>query len=177
MSGVGAFINLYHVWGLFGLVTAVTYGLQAYKEWRYNGGKWRAAPGEWFYAFAWFSRETIKDLGRLVQWMAQGFLGLPFDWRQTEWRSRTYSRLQVILLGITLGGVSRFLTAIYWSERNREWMGSPEACVLEMAAAPIFLAVLGDLHHHLTAWPERKHRVRLLAFVGLAWILFGAIGG
>jgi hypothetical protein len=39
------------------------------------------------------------------------------------------------------------------------------------------LAILGDINHHLTAWPDKRHRVRLIAVIAFAWVLFGAWQG
>ena len=177
MSGVGAFVHLYHVWGLFGLLTAVLFGQQGYKNWRASGGTWRTAPGEWIYATGWLTGETLRDIWRLFKWFGKAFVGLPLDWQQSEWRGRVYSRQQIILVGITLGGLSRFLTALYWSERNRDWMQYADSWMLQMATVPIVLAVLGDFHHHMTAWPNKLHRTRLVAVSALAWVVYGAFKG
>lgn len=177
MSGVGAFVHLYHIWGLFGLLTASLFGVQAYREWRKHGGTWRKAPGEWAYTLGWFFREALLDVGRFGKWAAMSFAGVPFNWGESPWQARKYTRQQVILIGITFGGMSRFLTALYWSEKNREWMNYAESWTIQMASAFVIMAIIGDLHHHMTAWPDKRHRVRLIVLVSLAWILFGTIRG
>lgn len=177
MSGVGAFVHLYHIWGVLGLLTAVLFGMQGHRLWRESGGNWRDAPREWAYAGGWSLRETIKDVGRFAGWVVNGFLSLPYTWRQTEWSGRSYPSRLIIFIGITCGGVSRFLTALYWAEKNRGWMTEVDPWVLEMAALPVILAVVGDLHHHRTAWPSKTYRVRLIALVAFVWVIIGAIRG
>ena len=177
MSGVGAFVHLYHVWGALGALTALLFGVEAYRGWRASGGTWASAPAEWFYTLRWVSAETVRDVGRLFKWMARGFFGLPFDWRQSAWGSRSYPRRQIILIGITMGGSSRLLTALYWAERNRDWMAHVDGGVIFAASFVILPAIIGDLHHHHTAWPGKQHRVRLILFTAFCWVLAGAFTG
>lgn len=175
MSAVDAFVHLYHVWGALGALTASLFGIEAYRGWRAAGGLWRTAPAEWFYTLRWVSGETLKDIGRLLEWIVRGFFGLPFTWEQGEWRGRSYPRRQVILIGITLGGMSRLCTALYWAERNREWMAHVDGSVIAFASAVILPAAIGDLLHHHTAWPEKRHRARVILVAAMLWVGIGAM--
>ena len=172
---IGAFVHLYHVGGVFGLLTAVLFGRLAYRGWRASGGTWRAAPGEWMYSARWTARETLRDLWRVFGWALSAFAMTPFAWHESERNGRKYPDRQIMLIGITLGGIARFLTAIYWSEKNVAWMQHVDSAAIMMAATPVLIAVAGDVHHHLTAWPDLRHRVRLLCIVALAWVLLGVM--
>lgn len=173
MSEVGAFVHLYHVWGLFGAITMLVYGTQAHASWRASGGSWASAPCEWLRFMGWTLRETVLDIFRcaIMPWR------LYDKWPESEWRGRSYPREQSILIGITLGGMGRMLTALYWSERNREWMQYADSWMIQMASAPVFCMIVGDLLHHFTAWRDEKHVPRLITAVALIWVLYGAIKG
>lgn len=175
MNAVNAFVHLYHVWGALGAITACLFGREAYRGWREAGGTWASAPGEWFYTLRWVSGETARDIARFASGALRGFLGIPFNWAETQWKGRIYPRRQVILIGITLGGTSRLLTALYWAERNREWMAHVDGTVIAFASAVILPAVIGDLFHHYTAWPEKRHRARMIMLAGCIWVLIGAL--
>lgn len=166
-----SFVNLYHVWGVFGLVTAVLYGRLSYRSWREAGGTWRRAPGEWLYALRWNSREMGMDVLYVFRWALAAMVGGPLGWRpERTYVGPGYQPRQIIALGVTLGGTARFLTAIYWSERNHDWMQHADASVLAQAAIPVMFAVCADVLNHYTAWPEARHRSRLLVFAALLWI-------
>lgn len=173
MSAVEGFVHLYHVWGFLGGLTAALFGLEAWRGWRTAGGTLRSAPGEWLYTLRFLSQETLFDSVRLVKWAVKSALGVPFVWEKAEWQGRSYPRRQVILIGITLGGLSRLMTALYWSERNRDWMTHVDASVIISASIVILPSILGDLHHQMTAWPSKQHRVRLLGLACLTWVLIG----
>lgn len=173
MSEVGAFIHLYHVFGLFGAITMLLFGRQAYRSWRASGGSWRSAPCEWLQFAGWTMRETVLDIVRcaIMPWR------LSHGWPESRWSGRSYPREQAILIGITLGGLGRMATALYWSERNRQWMEYADSWVIQMAAAPVCCMILGDFLHHTTAWPGRKHIPRLIAAFALAWVIYGSLKG
>lgn len=173
MSEVGAFIHLYHVWGLFGAITMVLYGAQAYKSWRDAGGTWATAPCEWLQFIWWTLRETVLDIARcaVMPWQANK------AWPESEWNGRSYPREQSILVGITLGGMGRMLTALYWSERNREWMQYADSWMIHMAATPVLAMIFGDMLHHTTAWQGKKHIPRLILAASFVWVMIGAVKG
>lgn len=176
MSAVEGFVHLYHVWGALGALTALLFGMEAHKSWRLAGGTWRSAPSEWLGFAAFATRETISDAYRFAKWTVRSFFGLPFDWGHGEWNGRAYPKRQAILIGITLGGLSRFLTALYWAEKNRDWMAHVDTSVIMFASAVIMPAIIGDLLHHTTAWPEKGHRARLIGLAALCWVFVGLIG-
>lgn len=169
---IGGFVHLYHIWGVFGLLTALLFGRLAYAGWREAGGRWRDAPGEWIGALSWSLRETVRDVSKLLGWATSAFVVTPFTWNDTVRESR-YPDRQIMLIGITLGGVARFLTALYWSEKNVAWMQRVDNTAIAMAATPVLIAIIGDVHHHLTAWPTQRHRVRLLCLVAAVWVAVG----
>jgi hypothetical protein len=169
---VGAFVHLYHIWGLFGAITACIFARQAYISWRASGGVWITAPCEWLYFIGWTLRETLFDLARCV--IAPWRNG---PWPQSDWSNRAYPREQSILIGIAMGGTGRMITALYWSETNRTWMTHADAWNLYAASAPVLLMILGDFLHHQTAWPNHRYRSRLLTVAALLWIATGAIKG
>lgn len=177
MSAVEGFVHLYHVWGMLGALTAVVFGREAWVGWREAGGTFRSAPREWAYALQHVSTEAARDVVRLFKWAGKSALGAPFIWETAQWRGRTYPRRQTILIGITLGGLSRMMTAMYWAERNRDWMEHTDMGVIVAASVVILPAVIGDLHHHMTAWPDKQHRVRLTALGSAAWVLYGLFFG
>lgn len=171
MSEVGAFIHLYHVWGLFGAITMLVFGRQAYRSWRASGGSWLSAPCEWLRFVGWTLREMVLDIVRVPFIPSR----LHEKWPESEWKGRSYPREQSILIGITLGGMGRMFTALYWSERNRNWMVHADDWMIQMAAAPVCCMIVGDFLHHTTAWHNQKHIPRLIAAFGLVWILVGAL--
>jgi hypothetical protein len=175
MNYVEGFVHLYHIWGALGFITAAMFGIEAHRSWRLAGGTWREAPYEWAYAGTHVARETFRDIGRLIKWTVGSFFGMPFTWESGEWQGRKYPRRQTILIGITLGGTSRFLTALYWAEKNRDWMTSADNSVIFIASFVILPAIIGDLHHHATAWPNKPHRVRLLALVCAIYVCIGLV--
>lgn len=168
---VEVFVNLYHVWGLFGLVTAVLYGRMTYRSWREAGGTWRRAPMEWLYSFHWNLREAAMDVLYIFRWALAAMAGGPLGWRpERAYMGPGYPPRQLIALGVTLGGSARFMTALYWSERNRDWMAHVDATVLAQAAVPVMFAVGADILHHYTAWPNSRYLSRLLIVAALLWI-------
>lgn len=172
---IGAFVHLYHVCGVFGLLTAFLFGRLAYMGWREAGGTWATAPREWCEAIAGAVRESMRDIGRVAGWALSSFLVTPLVWSADATRPSRYPDRQIMLIGITLGGIARFLTALYWSEKNITWMQHVDNSAILMAATPALIAIVGDVHHHLTAWPRHRHRVRLLCIVALAWVLIGVM--
>lgn len=176
MSAVEGFVHLYHVWGILGAITAALFGLEAWRGWRVSGGTFRSAPSEWLYALRFSFREALFDCARLALWAGKSATGVPFVWENAEWQSRSYPRRQIILIGITLGGLSRMMTALYWSERNRDWMAHVDISVIFAASIVIFPAIIGDLYHQMTAWPNKHHRARLLGLACFAWVFAGMMG-
>lgn len=169
---VDSFIHLYHVWGMFGLVTALLYGRVTYRSWREAGGTWQRAPSEWLYAAKWNTHELARDTLYMFRWALAALTGGPLGWREEmAYAAPGYPPRQLVALGVTLGGVARFLTALYWSERNREWMQYADASMMISAALPVLFAVCADTLHHCTAWPEARHRVRLMALLAFLWIV------
>ena len=168
---VDSFIHLYHVWGMFGLMTAFLYGRLAYRSGREAGGTWRRAPGEWLYAAKWNTHELLRDTLYMFRWALAALTGGPLGWRpEGEYSGPGYPPRQVISLGVTLGGVSRFLTALYWSEKNRAWMQYAGTSVILSASLPVLFAVCADILHHYTAWPTARYRSRLMVLAAVLWI-------
>ncbi|MEO1169914.1 MAG: hypothetical protein AAFW97_14510 [Pseudomonadota bacterium] len=170
MSSVSAFVHLYHVWGVFGLITAIIYGRSAYQCWREDGGTFGNAPREIGGAGKHAAVETVRDWGRFVRWFFAGLTGIAYHWPETS-RKRVYSRDLTLLLGITLGGVSRAFTAAYWAEANTAWM--TEATVW-VPSIPIIAAIWADSKHQVTAWPDKPWRARLILSVAVVWIIAGS---
>lgn len=182
MSYVSAFVHLYHVWGVWGLITALIFGTQAHRNWRAAGGRWRDIPRDVGTALGQGVKQSLLDFWRLLRWFAAGLIGIALKRgdaglpeidlffpgpEQSRW-----PRNQTLLLGITLGGASRLFTALYWSEANTQWMG--EASVL-IPSIPIVMAVMADTNHQFTAWPNRPWIARMLLVVAVSWILFGLL--
>ena len=173
MNWIEGFVHLYHVWGIWGAVTALIYGPSAWRSWRENGGTFSSLASEYAGAVAYQSRELVFDVVRVTVGIMRGLFGVGpvIGTHKTGWH---YPREHMLLIGITLGGFSRFLTAIYWSEKNRAWMHADN--MLVMAAVPVIIAVVADAHHQIIAWPKRPWLARWLAFAGLAWIALGLAG-
>lgn len=181
MTAVGAFVHLYHIWALWGALTAFLYGKAAYKGWRSAGGTWDRAPADIFGSLSSGLKEAALDWGRLFRWAFASFSGLLF--RKDDngryrlgsyWPKPTETRWpanQMLLIGITLGGLARLMTGLYWAELNTLWMN--EASVY-IPPIPIIIAILADLNHQYTAWPSRPWIPRLLASAAVVWVLLGA---
>ena len=168
MNGVEGFVHLYHVWMIYGGVTALIYGQASYQSWQQAGGQWRTAPAEftgYLFGGLW---QVVADWTRLVRWMFAGLTGLSYRWPEPV--PAKYARDHTLLLGITLGGLSRFLTALYWSEKNRAWMTETNVW---LPAVPVALAVLADANHQLTAWSKRPWIARMLLSGAVIWVLIG----
>lgn len=173
MNAVGGFVHLYHVWGIWGLITAMIYGPRAWASWRASGGKFATAPGEYLNALNHQIGEVARDIGRLMLGISRGLFGIgpmPPEETPSPW---PYSKVHMLTLGITLGGVARFLTAIYWSERNRAWMTEQTVWI---PAIPVLIAVVADVHHHVVAFEHRPWVSRWLKIAALLWIALGLLG-
>lgn len=167
---VGGLIHLYHVWSIFGAITSVIFGMRAYKRWRVHGGTWVNAPKEWLALIRAFSFNTCRDCLSFFKWVFFGFAGVPYQWpnrRQEVWN---YSADQTLLLGITLGGAGRFLTAAYWAYAHVETNYGP---MVYIPALTVLVAIAGDTNHHITAWSHKPHRYRLTILASVLWVLVG----
>ena len=173
MTFVGGFVHLYHIWGIYGAITALIFGRSAYRGWRKTGGQWRDVPRDvtgWF--FGGLAR-TAGDWWRFSKWFLAGLIGIGFRRDKGGWPEidlffpdeeyARWPRNQTLLLGITLGGVSRFLTALYWAEKNTAWMNEGNVFI---PAIPIVVAILADMNHQFTAWHKRKWIVRMALTLG-----------
>lgn len=172
MNWVEGFVHLYHVWGIWGAITAAIYGPAAWLSWRECGGTVRSFLGEYAGAAGYQSRELVLDVVRVAVGIMRGLFGVGpvIGTRKASWH---YPREHMLLIGITLGGFSRFLTALYWSEKGWAWMHADN--MMTMAAGPIIIGVIADTHK-IIAWPKRPWFTRWLAFAGLAWIALGFAG-
>lgn len=171
MNAVEGFVHLYHVWAVWGAITAAIYGRAAYKSWREAGGLWYRAPGELAgYVFGNLF-QSVLDYFRLLRWSIAGLTGLAYKWPDPV--PTRYARDHTLLLGITLGGLARLLTALYWAERNREWMSETNVW---LPAVPIAMAIFADANHQLTAWPNKPWIARMLLTAALVWVLYGLFG-
>jgi len=170
MNSVGAFVHLYHVWGVLGLVTAVVYGRNIWAQWRVSGGTAINAPGELARLIWHHARLSVSDIGAIVRGAWCRFTGLDHVWSQDPKSPWTYGTEHSLLLGIMLGGVARFATAFYWAELNTAWVSTEMVWV---PSIPILLAVLADLSHHATAL-KSKMPLRWAIILSTLWIVYGA---
>lgn len=174
MNPVEGFVHLYHVWGLWGLITAIIYAPAAFREWRVKGGTLTRAPGEYVGIFGWQIKEAVLDLWRLATGIVHGLFGFGHvpPPETSPWR---YTREHMLMLGIAVGGVSRLLTALYWSEKNRGWMDGDTVWV---PAIPVLFAIIADAHHHHAAWGEKRPWLPRWLKIGAAtWIALGLFRG
>lgn len=182
ISMVGGFVHLYHVWAIWGAITAVFFGRAAYRNWVRGGGQWRSAPG----MFGEAVRDTLQPIAgdwlRLIKWFFAGMLSFSLKRGAAGWpvidtywpgpKTRRWPPDHTLLIGITLGGMARFFTAMYWAEKNVAWM--TEASVL-VPAIPIIWMILADHSHQLTTWPRRPWIARMILSLGILWTVLGLI--
>lgn len=172
MSWTGAFIHLCHVWGLLGLITAMRYGVTAYNRWEHQGGTFSNAPGDTLRLLYTHFKLVWRDLGSIPRAAIARFTGIDYRWPldpESQWR---YSNEQALLVGIFLGGATRFFTAFYWAGKNTTWI-TPETVIIP--ALPLVFAIIADLSHQSTAWPTKLYRIRLAALASILWVLIGAV--
>jgi hypothetical protein len=180
---VGGFVHLYHVWAVWGAITGIIFGRAAFKGWKESGGRIRDIPRD---ALSWATGnmlEAFKDVWRLLKWFIAGLIGLAgrkgkrgfegIDMYFPNAELSKWPRNQTLLIGISAGGISRFLTAMYWAEKNTAWMSQSTVLI---PAIPIMLAILADSNHQLTAWPKRPWIARILLTLGIGWIALGLLG-
>lgn len=177
MNDIEAFVRLYHVWGILGAITAWIYGAAAFQIWRQAGGTFRNAPADVIGGIRSFTVNSLADVWSLLRWTLSGFLGSAFSvfryqWPKGEMPAYRYGLGHTLRLGIALGGTARLLTALYWAERNTEWMNHVSVWV---PAVPILYAIAGDLAHHSTAWPRHQYRVRMLAIFSILYVGTGLL--
>ena len=170
MNGVEGFVHLYHIWMLYGFITFAIYGQAAYQSWRSAGGAWLRAPSEVSGYVLGNVFQTIMDWFRLLRWAAAGLTGISYKWPEPV--PTRYAKDHTLLLGITMGGLSRFLTALYWSEKNRAWMTETNVW---LPAVPVALAIFADSNHQLTAWAKRPWVPRLLLSAAFVWVMIGLL--
>lgn len=179
------FVSLYYVWAVFGAITAFMYGRLAYKQWRAAGRTWGSVTNE-------IGALSLGTLGRyardwlnMVRYFVSGLTGFTFRRGKGGWPSinefmdepvevSDYPRNQRLLLGIALGGTSRFITAMYWAELNRGWMTETNVW---LPAFPIFMAILADTNHHMTAFSKRPWIARLLFSAAMVYVALGLMVG
>jgi hypothetical protein len=171
MNAVGMFVHLYHVWAVFGAITAFIYGRNLHRIMRAERVRLWTVPMGLVGIFARLLRQALRDWVNLFKGVVAGFTGMPWTWPSDENMVWPLSRHQTLMVGITLGGASRLLTAVYWAERNTGWMTQETVWV---PAIPIAMAVIADSHHHYVAWEQTPWRLRLLGTLALAWVLVGA---
>lgn len=172
MNSTEGFVHLYHVWGVWGLITALIYGPDAWRSWRASGGTLRAAPGEYAQAFSHHLLGIAADLVRLLLGIVKGLFSVgptPPAERPSPWR---YSSVHMLTLGITLGGIARLITAFYWSEKNRGWMTDDNVW---LPAIPVLIAVIADAHHHFVQFSDRPWLPRWIKLTAAAWIFVGLL--
>jgi hypothetical protein len=159
------FVRLYYVWGIMGAITASLYAASLYRSWRNGGGSLRTAPREIVSIVCGYFVAIPGDVWRAARFFISGFAAGLYRWPDPPEGAGRYSAAHALLVGITLGGMSRFFTAIYWAEANREWMEHVEPGHIMVASLPVIFAVIGDAMHHITAWPKHPHRARLISAV------------
>lgn len=179
---VAGFVHLYHIWGLYGLLTALFFGRAAHRSWRKAGGAWQTALPDALRT----TRETFGPIGsdwvRLFKWFCVGLFSFSLKRGRAGWpvidtfwpepAAKKWPPDQTLLLGITLGGAARFATAMYWAEKNVGWM--TENSVL-IPAIPIVWMIIADHNHQLTAFPKRPFIARLLLSAAMLWVALGLL--
>jgi hypothetical protein len=171
---IEAFVHLYHVWGVLGLLTALVYSRPTWRRWREAGGTYLNGPVDTVQLIVHHISLLGRDFLNIGKIAIARFSGVDLLWPQDPKSPWRYPSDQSLFVGIMLGGISRFITAFYWAEINTGWMTEETVWV---PAVPIIIAVLADLSHHSTAWPLAHYRVRLLALAAVLWILIGGITG
>lgn len=169
---VQGFVHLYHIWGLWGLTTALIYGRFAFNAWREQGGSWKSAPKENIQLSWYLVTQTLLDWLRVFKWAFTSLLGIPYQWR-VEPSSWKYSQEQSILLGIILGGTARILIASYWSAANTKWAHLVEPHTLLIPAIFVFCAIMGDSAFHIAYWWRKPWIPRLLFSGAMLWVALG----
>jgi hypothetical protein len=165
---VELFVRLYYVWGIMGAITASLYAASLYRSWRAGGGTLLSAPTELAKALGNYFIAIPADIWRAMRFFVSGFAAGLYRWPDPPEGEGRYSAAHALLVGITLGGLARFLTAMAWAEANRDWMERVETPQLVIASLPVAFAVIGDAMHHITAWPKHPHRARLIAALMIA---------
>ena len=184
-TAVGMFVHLYHIWLVYGAMTSFIYGKDAVALMREEKYRLRDMP-KGFAVLVYMTLDAsrrdwinlAKQALHLIRWFLAGLTSYPWSWpaRQFDWPADAkpvwpLGRDLTLLVGITLGGASRMLTAFYWSEKNRAWMTETNVWI---PAIPIVMAVVADAHHHSIAWSDKPWRSRFLMTFAIAWVLFGA---
>jgi hypothetical protein len=181
---VEMFVNLYYVWAIFGGITAFFYGRAAWKLWVAQGGSWRIMTGDVSrLTWHWIAR-TSKDWWQIGRYFVTGLIGFTVSRGKSGWPQidefmddppdTDFPRNMRLMCGITLGGLARLVTALYWAELNRGWMTETNVWV---PAIPIVLAILADMNHHYTAWPKRPWIARLLFSAAMVYVALGLLVG
>lgn len=159
------FVRLYYVWGIMGAITASLYAASLFRSWRASGGRARSVPRELAAMLAGYFVALPSDVWRAMRFFVSGFAAGLYRWPDPPEGAARYSAAHALLFGITLGGLSRFMTAMYWAEGNRDWMQHVDDAHIMIASLPVIFAVVGDAMHHITAWPKHPHRARLIVVV------------
>lgn len=174
-SQVGAFVHLYHVWGVFCLLTAVWFGWPGVKRWKASGGDYLSLPEIFIRSLVRGFYFICKDWFTFWRWAISGAYRRKwpdlFDQWDVEEAGRAPAPL-TLFFGISLGGFGGFSTALYWAERNRAWM--TEETVL-WPGLFVFLTVASHSLHQFTAFPHRPWIPRMILSIGLAWIILGGL--
>jgi hypothetical protein len=178
------FVNLYYVWAVFGGITAFFYGRAAWKLWRDKAPTVTDLRNDiGSLSLAWLVR-TSRDWLQLGRYFVTGLTGFTFrrgmgGWPQIdefmdEEPLSPFPQSLRLMVGITLGGMARCTTALYWAELNRDWMTTTNVW---LPAVPIVLAIMADTNHHYTAWPKRPWIARLLFSVAMVYVALGLLVG
>jgi len=181
---IDMFVNLYYVWAVFGGITAFFYGRAAWVLWREHTHTFLGMVSDVRLSSRNWLVSTGRDWVQLGRYFVTGLTGFTFrrgvgGWPQIdefmdEPPLTEFPRSLRLMIGITLGGLARLLTALYWAELNRGWMTETNVWI---PAIPIVFAIMADVNHHYTAWPRRPWIARLLFSAGMAFVGAGLLFG
>ena len=161
LNNIKLFVHVYHVWAAFGLITFGLFLPQAWRGWKSGGGKILYAPCEILRLVGFVVVATIRDWLRIPLLVIHVIRGDRYVWPHTPNPVWKYETAQTLRLGIMFGGMSRFLTALYWSEKNVAWMTDANVFIPGLLVA---IAIVADALHQVTAWPNSPHRTRIVPF-------------
>ena len=186
MSGIGAFVHLYHVWGLYCLITAIVFGIPAYRRWMMRGGRWSSLPRTTVEAGHELAVHMVRDWVIFWRWVGKTTARLIASERGAAWPSlrdewdvdiegNTKHAPLSLFVGISVGGWGGFTTAMYWAEKNKGWMTDDMAVL--WPSFFVTLTVISHVFHQFTAWPDKPYIPRMLLGVSLCWIAIGGLTG
>ena len=171
MNFVDAFAHLCHIWGLFGFITFLVYANDTRKALRSEGVEAMQYPDKALLFAGRQLKYTVKDLVSLAVGLYHGLIGIGavvFDDRSAY----TLRNSTVLMLGISLGGLSRFFTSLYWALVDMQVLITS----MPVAIVPMFLAVIADTNHHHIVWHKKPWRGRFLMVFAFTWVVLGALG-